>query len=1140
MGTETLTLQEASAFIQQVLSESRLETFNPWNSLVECGHAILHLCLQFHMTKECVLTTGVMVCRIVQAVLDATSPESGDQHYHILAYVFTSLHDYLKATWSGCQGWKMLLETSQREIRANTIANELRVHQTNLKTASGFLHLSMNVQVAGSVSDLMTDMYSMLEKLERMDYYIDMAQQKPTKHRQVDQLLELAIQLQCGLDCYKQNVSLLNLQTNPNFEETVRTSFEHVVMKARESWSSSGREMPVDEMIEEWILASDDIHFNPDDESTWLGRGVSATVYLGKYQDKFVAVKKFKPTSRSSSNSMDLERAIRKEIKAWRSVSHEPFILTLIGVCTKVTSPLLVSEYCPDTITRYVYMHPEKIVSVVYQLALGIRMLHKYGVIHRDLNGRNVMVREDGSVAIADFGLSRSTESVLTEYSNTRNFVGTLNWMSPEQRFSPRKVSVHDDTPYRGYSPEEIEEAIKSEDERPERPEKLSEGNEFLWHLAQECWKLDPKQRPTSAQIVDALECHYRVGGRQSVQRPNREDSVIAKTNMRKLYEESLDDDFVYGNQVLAESSQNGMSSSLEASALNTLSAPSVSSWMDVDRHSSKHAADTYYVNDWVEDVLHYSPLHRQLLNQRQFKANYSPSSSQSEKENLWSVQTSRVLASRSGSVSPIETTKFQNEEITIWMGTWYLGESDLSNIPNGATDRMIKSFAPLGHDLYVLSIQDALNESVFNSTLQYLNSQGRAYYRLDLRNDQFLFPNKTASVNAMFDSIHSRAQGFRLLKKATVLAVIVAEDRRSNVSLLRAAVHKFNLVSGTRGGVAVALKVNQETLCFVNCNLDSDWTPDVRRKRIRQLHRKLAQDMGHASFDLTEQFHHLFWMGHLGHRISNVDEKKAVLLLGSHAIDELFKLGDGLTNDRSKGLLGELSEPPMRAPFYPTSTKIRGRGTVDLSDRQWPLKVYQISVKEPFYKGGGVKTTMPGWTDRILYNSIPTKSCTIELEAPGYTSSSFDSTGADIFAATDHSPVHCVFNLFAPKIAPSRTQTTILNIYDLVIEWKSHRQVPAKALAVAPLMGEDDVSRFFESLGERTVTSTMQTTLSFLLKLNHQRKTFGRFTHDALDSSQKDDAAARYNIHLSFNGEPVFLEKEPLRVKFSARIVSI
>ncbi|CAK4077361.1 unnamed protein product [Aphanomyces euteiches] len=178
------------------------------------------------------------------------------------------------------------------------------------------------------------------------------------------------------------------------------------------------------------------------------------------------------------------------------------------------------------------------------------------------------------------------------------------------------------------------------------------------------------------------------------------------------------------------------------------------------------------------------------------------------------------------------------------------------------------------------------------------------------------------------------------------------------------------------------------------------------------------------------------------------------------------------------------------------------------------------------------------------------------KLEAPGYTSSSFDSTGADIFAATDHSPVHCVFNLFAPKIAPSRTQTTILNIYDLVIEWKSHRQVPAKALAVAPLMGEDDVSRFFESLGERTVTSTMQTTLSFLLKLNHQRpledlhmmlwirhkKVEGHcvVSLKRVASIHQDDAAARYNIHLSFNGEPVFLEKEPLRVKFSARIVSI
>ncbi|CAK4132729.1 unnamed protein product [Aphanomyces euteiches] len=351
--------------------------------------------------------------------------------------------------------------------------------QSNIQSAAAFLDVDLQVQVVGSVEDLVEDMHAMMDKIQRMEYYIGRAREDATLNRQVDNLMEMAIQLQRGLDFYHHNVSLRNLQSNCDFEESVIASLHQVVDAAKASWRTqkTSRDLPLHEMMEEWMLSSQDIDYNPNNQSTFLGRGASASVYLGRYKGREVAVKHFH--SIQVANSMELERSIRKEIKAWREVSTKPFILTLIGVCTKIATPILVCEYCPYTITQYVYMHPEQLIPMVYQLACGLLSLHE---------------------------------------------AGTLNWMSPEQRFSPRKMTVQsdiwsfgmtvwqllcDNIPYRDYSPEEIEEAIRTDDERPGRPEEMSNDNESLWDLITWCWMVDPFRRPKARNVIDFLEIHY-------------------------------------------------------------------------------------------------------------------------------------------------------------------------------------------------------------------------------------------------------------------------------------------------------------------------------------------------------------------------------------------------------------------------------------------------------------------------------------------------------------------------------------------------------------------------------------------------------------------------------------------------------
>ncbi len=66
--------------------------------------------------------------------------------------------------------------------------------------------------------------------------------------------------------------------------------------------------------------------------------------------------------------------------------------------------------------------------AALHQLARGLTALHAFDVLHRDLKPSNVLVREDGHVVVADFGLAR-------ELSGARGdgAIGTPAYMSPEQ-----------------------------------------------------------------------------------------------------------------------------------------------------------------------------------------------------------------------------------------------------------------------------------------------------------------------------------------------------------------------------------------------------------------------------------------------------------------------------------------------------------------------------------------------------------------------------------------------------------------------------------------------------------------------------------------------------------------------------------
>lgn len=71
-------------------------------------------------------------------------------------------------------------------------------------------------------------------------------------------------------------------------------------------------------------------------------------------------------------------------------------------------------------------------ISYLKQAAAGLAAIHDVGIVHRDLKPDNLMLRQDGSLALADFGVAKQTVMKITD-TGDGDIVGTPYYLSPEQ-----------------------------------------------------------------------------------------------------------------------------------------------------------------------------------------------------------------------------------------------------------------------------------------------------------------------------------------------------------------------------------------------------------------------------------------------------------------------------------------------------------------------------------------------------------------------------------------------------------------------------------------------------------------------------------------------------------------------------------
>jgi serine/threonine-protein kinase len=160
--------------------------------------------------------------------------------------------------------------------------------------------------------------------------------------------------------------------------------------------------------------------------------GAMAEVYLADdlQLGRQVAVKVLQ--AKQAGDPKAVER-FRREARAAAALNH-PNLVTVFDWGIDAGRPFLVMQYVAGSDLRHVIAQrrtlPEvEALRLAADIAAGLEVAHRHGIVHRDVKPRNVLVDPNGNALLADFGIAAPSD----ESAEDGSVYGTALYVSPEQ-----------------------------------------------------------------------------------------------------------------------------------------------------------------------------------------------------------------------------------------------------------------------------------------------------------------------------------------------------------------------------------------------------------------------------------------------------------------------------------------------------------------------------------------------------------------------------------------------------------------------------------------------------------------------------------------------------------------------------------
>jgi len=191
------------------------------------------------------------------------------------------------------------------------------------------------------------------------------------------------------------------------------------------------------------------LHVGPYPIRGVIGSGAMGMVYLAHDPaiDRPVAIKTIhRRLLESSEDDPSVAARFRVEAKAAGRLTHRN-IVPVYQFGEDNDCAYIVMEYVAGRNLRDYIQAPRKlevpqVLCLMLQLLDGLHYAHERGVVHRDVKPANLLIADDGSLKITDFGIARTESSNLTRGSSV---IGSPGYIAPEQytdRDVDRRVDV--------------------------------------------------------------------------------------------------------------------------------------------------------------------------------------------------------------------------------------------------------------------------------------------------------------------------------------------------------------------------------------------------------------------------------------------------------------------------------------------------------------------------------------------------------------------------------------------------------------------------------------------------------------------------------------------------------------------------
>ena len=202
-----------------------------------------------------------------------------------------------------------------------------------------------------------------------------------------------------------------------------------------------------------------------------IGQGGMADVYKAKdtILNRVVAIKVLR--SKLSDDPMTLVR-FQREASAASRLTH-PNVVDIYDVGEYEGMHYIVMEYIrgrtlKQLIAQRGALDVDEAIGIMKQLVSAVNHAHEHQIIHRDIKPQNVLVKDDGTIKITDFGIAVANDSVQLTFNNT--VMGSAHYLAPEttQGKEPNaQVDIYSlgivfyelltgEVPYKGKTPTEI------------------------------------------------------------------------------------------------------------------------------------------------------------------------------------------------------------------------------------------------------------------------------------------------------------------------------------------------------------------------------------------------------------------------------------------------------------------------------------------------------------------------------------------------------------------------------------------------------------------------------------------------------------------------------------------------------------